>query len=156
MVFNSIKKILQNNKIKSYLRKSKIGATTDLAIFNVKRNSESLILYDKLRRDCLKSSNHLRGGVGQRYITIIVNERYYDEIYNMFEKYLVSCKKKIGLITIDCEHSDKITGLIAYISALIFKKNINLHGFFTSQNDILLILDEEKTFEYVDYLKNNF
>jgi hypothetical protein len=153
MTWGFIKKILEDGKIKSLLKKSRIGATTDLAILNVERNSESLKIYDSIREDFIKTNNHFRGGVGERYITIILGEQYLENVYNSFEKHLVSYKKNVGMITIECPDSYNTYGIIAYISAIIYKKDINLHGFFTSQNEHILVLDEEKVFEYVEYLK---
>ncbi len=153
MTFGLIKKMISEGKVKSLLKKSKIGATTDLAILNVERNSESLEIYDKIKEDFLKANNHFRGGVGERFITIIIGEQYFEKIYSLFEKYMVSYKKNVGLITIDCPDSYRTYGIIAYISAIIYKKNINLHAFFTSQNEHVLVLDEEKVFEYVEFLK---
>jgi len=153
MTLGLIKKMISEGKVKSLLKKSKIGATTDLAILNIERNSESLEIYDNVKEDFIKANNHFRGGVGERFITMIIGEQYFEKTYSLFEKHMVSYKKNVGLITIDCPDSYDIYGITAYITAIIYKKNINLHAFFTSQNEHILVLDEEKVFEYVEFLK---
>lgn len=149
----TIKNFLREIKVKSVLKTSHIGATTDLVLFNIKRNSSSIALYDDLKTELMKSSNHIRGAVGERYISIIVNEQYHDKLLNLFKEHVISVQKKVGCIVLDCSKTGNVSGLIAYLTCILANKKINMHGFFTSQDDITLIIDEEKAFEYVDELK---
>jgi len=152
-ISGAIKKFLMEQKVKSVLKNSKIGATTDLVLFNIRRNSGSLSKYDDLRIDFIKSSNHLRGAVGERFISIIANEQYFGYIQGLFEGEIESVQKKVACIVIDCSGTDNVSGFITYLASILANKKINMHGFFTSYDDITLIIDEEKAFEYVEYIK---
>jgi aspartokinase len=113
----------------------------------------SIQLYDTLKKEFLKSSNHIRGAVGERFISFIVNEQYFDYVMNMFNEHVISFQKNVACIVLDCSKMDNVSGIITYITNLLAKKGINMHGFFTSYDDITLIIDEDKAFEYVDVLK---
>ena len=149
----TIKNFLREQKIKSILKTSNISVTTDLIIFNIKRNIDSLKLYDNFKLNFIKSSNHLRGAVGTRYISIIVNEQFKDHIFNIFENYIISIQKNVASILLNCSNTDKVSGVITYITSLLTQKNINMYGFFTSQDDITLLINEDRAFEYVAELK---
>ncbi|MFA5333223.1 MAG: hypothetical protein WC376_01875 [Candidatus Nanoarchaeia archaeon] len=149
----TIRKFLREQKVKSLLKSSEIGATTDLVLFHIKRNNFSITLYDDLKIEFLKSSNHLRGAVGERYISMIVNEQYHDYLLNIFREHVVSVQKKVACIILDCSKTKNVSGIITYITSILAQKKINMYGFFTSQDDITLIIDENKAFEYVDELK---
>ncbi|MDD5054493.1 MAG: ACT domain-containing protein [Candidatus Nanoarchaeia archaeon] len=149
----TIKKFLREQKVKSILKASKIGATTDLVLFQIKRNSASTEIYDNIKTEFIKSSNHIRGVVGERYISLLANENKQDYIMNAFEGNIISFQKRVACIVMDCSKIDNVSGIITYITSVLAEKNINLHGFFTSQDDITIIIDEEKAFEYVDELK---
>lgn len=150
-----IKKFLREQKVKSVLKTSEIGTVTNLVFFHIKRNIDSLKLYDELKKNFIKSSNYILGVVGERYISLVVNEQFYDKILNFFEKYLISIQKNVAVMLIDCSKTDKVAGVITYITALLAKKNINMYSFFTSQDDIILIINEDKAFEYVENLKKS-
>jgi len=156
-ISKTIKKFLREQKVKKILKTSKIGATTDLVIFHIKRNSDSIIKYDNLKLEFIKSSNHIRGAVGRRYISIIVSEQYHDKLYNLFNENIVSIQKKVASILVDCSRPDNkgeaVSGIINYITSLLSEKNINLYSFFTSQDEITLIIDEENAYKYVDLVK---
>ncbi|PIU88939.1 hypothetical protein COS64_02105 [archaeon CG06_land_8_20_14_3_00_37_11] len=149
----AVKKFLREQKVRKILKTSEIGATTDLILFNIKRNSSSIAAYDNLKVEMIKTSNHIRGAAGERYITILVNETFYDYILNIFRDNIISVQKKVACILLDCSNTDNVSGIITYITSLLAEKNINMHGFFTSQDDMTLIIDESKAFEYVDELK---
>jgi aspartokinase len=150
---SAIKRFLRENKVKSVLKASKIGATINLALFQIKKNDESLSLYDNARVELMKSSDYIIGAVGERYISLAVDKQHYDYIFGIFEKYLVSVEKKVACISLDCSKMDNISGIITYITSILSQKNISMYGFFTSQDDISIIISEEKAFEYVAYIK---
>jgi aspartokinase len=150
---SAIKKFLRENKVKSILKASKIGATINLSLFQIKKNNESLLLYDNIKIELMKSSDYIIGAVGERYISLAVDKNHYSYIYGIFEKYLISVEKKVACISLDCSKMDNISGIITYITSILSQKNISMYGFFTSQDDILMIISEENAFEYVAYIK---
>lgn len=152
-VYKTIKKFFKKQKIKNILSTSRIGATTDLVLFNIKRNKSSLDTFDTLKSELMKSSNHIRGGVGERYISLIVNETFHDYLMNAFNKNIISVKKNVACIAVNCSNIDNVSGVITYITSIISENNINMYDFFTSQDDILLVIDENKAYEYVNELK---
>jgi hypothetical protein len=149
----AINKFLRENKVKSILKSTKIGATSNLVIFQIKRNNESLKIYDEVKIELMKSNNYIIGAVGERYISLIVDEQHHDYVFGIFEKYLIAVDKKVACINLDCSKTEKVSGVITYITSLLSQKNINMYGFFTSHDDISILISEENAFEYVQYLK---
>lgn len=153
-VIGGIKKFLRNQKVGALLKNSEIGITTNLVLFNVKRNNKSIEKYYDLETKFIESSNNIRGTIGQRFISIMVNEKYKDYLTNVFNEYIVSIQKNIACIIINCPKTDKVLGVVTYISLIISQKNINMYGFFTSQDDIILIIDGDNAYKHVDEIKN--
>lgn len=152
-IYKAVKKFLNEQKIKKMLKTSKIGATTDLVLFNIKRNNKSLQIYEDLKNEFLKSSNHIRGGVGERYINVVVAENYHDYVLNLFKEHVLSVQKNTSCIIINCEGTENVSGVITYITSKLASKKINMYSFFTSKDDLIVIIDENRAYEYVNELK---
>lgn len=153
---SAIKKFFRTRKIKSTLKRSSVNAITDLELFHIYRNPESLAIFDKLKPAFVKSNNYILSAVGERYISVIVSEHNHNYLIKSFGSHIFSIEKKIACINIKCSQTDKMAGVITYITSVLSEKDINMYGFFTSQDDIVIAIDEEHAFEYVSYLKKVF
>ncbi|MDD5417709.1 MAG: hypothetical protein PHW96_02360 [Candidatus Nanoarchaeia archaeon] len=153
---SAVKKFLRNGKIRGLLKKSRVGATTDLVLFSIHRNPEALRVYDAVKAIFMQSSHYILGSVGERYISLIVNEHNHDYIVKYFGKYIFAIEKKVACITVHCSETELVPGVITYITSILSDKSVNMHEFFTSQDEIILVIDEEQAFDYVSYLKEIF
>jgi len=150
---SAINKFMRNKKIKTILKNSRIGANTDLVLFHIHRNHDSLVIYDKIKEKFIEASHYFLSTVGERYISLIVNEHNYEYIVKYLGKFAVQVERNVACINIAGKGTDFVPGVITYITSILSDKNINMYEFFTSEDNIIIVIDEEHAFDYVSYLK---
>jgi hypothetical protein len=144
---------IQEDKILNVLSKSELEIKNKIVtiIINKKLFMESLLDIEKKIR---KTADRFYVIEGTNVFTIIVNEKYLNEIKEMFKRNIVKITKELAMITIkSSEDLENVSGVVSYVYSLFADNGINIVETMSCWTDTIVVIDENDISKVMSFLK---
>ena len=144
---------IQEDKIIGVLRKSELEIKNKIVtvIINKKLYMENLLDIEKKIR---KKAERFYVIEGTNVFTIIVGEKYLDELKEMFKRSILKITKDLAMITIQsAEDLEEIPGVVSYLYSLFADNGINIMETMSCWTDTIVVVAEEDVAKVMGFLK---
>jgi hypothetical protein len=145
-------KVLEN-KILDILKKSELEIKNKIvvAIIDKKSYMGNLIEIEKKVR---KTTDIFYAIEGTKVFTIIISEKYLEELQKLFDKNIVKISKNLAMITIKSPKDlEKTPGVNAYIFSLFGEHGINIVEQMSCWTDTIIVISEDDIASVMNFLK---
>ncbi|MBT5272977.1 hypothetical protein HOL83_06600 [Candidatus Woesearchaeota archaeon] len=143
----------QEDQILNVLSKSELEIKNKIVtiIINKKLFMESLLDIEKKIR---KTADRFYVIEGTNVFTIIVNEKYLEEIKEMFKRNIIKITKELAMITIkSSEDLENVSGVVSYVYSLFADNGINIVETMSCWTDTIVVIDENDVGKVMSFLK---
>lgn len=144
---------IQEDKILGVLSKSELEIKNKIVtiIINKKLFMENLLDIEKNIR---KKAERFYVIEGTNVFTIIVSEKYLQEIEVMFKRNIVKITKDLAMITIKSdENLEEIHGVVSYLYSLFAENGINIMETMSCWTDTIVVINEGDVGKVMGFLR---
>jgi len=145
-------KILEN-KIRDILKKSELESKNKIvvAIIDKKTYIGNLIEIEKKIR---KTTDVFYAIEGTKVFTIIISEKYIEDLQILFDKNIIKISKNLAMITIKSPKDlEKTPGVNAYIFSTFSEHGINIIEQMSCWTDTIIVISENDIGTVMNFLK---
>lgn len=146
------KRILEEEILK-ILKKSELEIRNRImvAIIDKKIYMKNLIEMEKKMR---RTADTFYAIEGTKVFTIILSEKYLDELKTLFEKNIIKISKNLAMITIKSPKDlENTPGVISYISSIFSECGINIVETMSCWTDTIYVISENDIPTVMNFLK---
>ena len=144
---------IQEDKILGVLSKSELEIKNKIVaiIINKKLYMDNLLDIEKKIR---KKADMFYAIEGTNVFTIIVSEKYLEEIKEMFKKNILKITKDQVMITVKSgEDLENVPGVISYLYSLFADNGVNIMETMSCWTDTIIVINEEDLGKVMNFLK---
>jgi hypothetical protein len=145
-------KILED-KILDILKRSELEIKNKIvtAIIDKKGYVENLIEIEKRIR---RTADVFYAIEGTRVFTLIISEKYLEDLQTLFDKNMIKISKNLAMITIKSPKDlENTPGVIAYISSIFSGHGINIVETMSCWTDTILVISENDIATVMNFLR---
>ncbi|MBT4541202.1 ACT domain-containing protein [Candidatus Woesearchaeota archaeon] len=144
---------IQEDQILDVLKKSELEIKNKIVaiIINKKLYMDNLLDIEKKIR---KKADMFYAIEGTNVFTIIVSEKYLEEIKEMFKKNILKITKDQVMITVKSgEDLENVPGVISYLYSLFADNGVNIMETMSCWTDTIIVINEEDLGKVMNFLK---
>jgi len=144
---------IQEDKILGVLKKSELEIKNKIVaiIIDKKLYMDNLLEIEKKIR---KKADMFYALEGTDVFTVIVSEKYLEEIKEMFKKNILKITKNQVMITVKSgEDLENILGVLSYLYSLFSDNGVNIMETISCWTDTIIVINEEDLGKVMSFLK---
>jgi len=139
-------------KIIEILKKSELEIKNRIAVVIIDKKiyMENLIEIEKKIR---RMADTFYAIEGTKVFTLILSEKYVDELKSVFEKNILKISKNLAMITIKSPKDlENTPGVISYISSIFSERGINIVETLSCWTDTIYVISEDDISTVMNFL----
>lgn len=140
-------------KILEILKKSELEIKNRIAVVIIDKRiyMKNLIEIEKKIR---RMADTFYAIEGTKVFTLILSEKYLDELKSVFEKSIIKISKNLAMITIKSPKDlENTPGVISYISSIFSERGINIVETLSCWTDTIYVISEDDISTVMNFLK---
>jgi hypothetical protein len=146
------KKILEE-KIIEILSNSELEIKNKIVVAIINKNSYMEKLID-IERKIRGTTDIFYAIEGTKVFTVIISEKYLNDIHSIFNKNIIKTTKELAMITIKSSRDMENTpGVVAYITSLFNECGINIVETMSCWTDTIFVVLEEDISTVMNFLR---
>ena len=145
--------IVLEKKILEILKKSELEIKNRIAVVIIDKKiyMKNLIEIEKKIRNMADTFYAIEG---TRVFTLILSEKYLEELKSVFEKNILKISKNLAMITIKSPKDlENTPGVISYISSIFSERGINIVETLSCWTDTIYVISEDDISTVMNFLR---
>ncbi|UCH72414.1 MAG: hypothetical protein JSW62_02385 [Thermoplasmatales archaeon] len=145
-------KILEE-KIIEILKKSELEIKNKIAVVIIDKKSYMMSLIE-VEKKIRKATDIFYAIEGTKAFTVIISEKYVDDLKELFGKNIIKVSTALAMITIKSPKDlENTPGVVAYISSLFSEHGINIVEAMSCWTDTIFVILEKDIFYVMNFLR---